>query len=229
MSHELRTPMHAILSFAQFGRERVGQVTAEKIGDYFDRIRESGSRLLRLIDDLLDLSKLEAGRMTISRKPTDLERLVGEVMGDLEPLMAARWLRHGGVVDAGVREIRADALRLGQVLRNLVANAIRFSPDGAEILVSASPASLPGRRAGDTGSLPAVRLVVADRGTGIPEGELERIFDRFVQGSTTRRGVGGTGLGLTICREIVLAHGGTICAHNREGGGAEFEVLLPLR
>jgi PAS domain S-box-containing protein len=228
MSHELRTPMHAILSYAQFGRERRDQVSPEKLTEYFDRIRESGSRLLSLIDNLLDLSKLEAGQMPLNRQMTDLARLCGEVIRDLEPLMDARQLRHRLTVDDTVRQVKADALRLGQVLRNLFANAIRFSPDGAEITLTVSAAKLPGRRADDTGTLPGVRITVADQGIGIPEQELDSIFERFVQSSKTRSGAGGTGLGLTICREIVHAHGGTIRAHNRASGGAEIEILLPV-
>lgn len=228
MSHELRTPMHAILSFARFGRDKVGHAPDEKLVEYFDRIQESGGRLLGLIDNLLDLSKLEAGRMTMNLQKTDLGHLCGEVVRDLEPLMEARQLSHRLLVDADTKAARVDVLRLGQVLRNLLANAIRFSPDGAEIVLAVSPARLPGRRAGDTGAQPGVRIAVSDRGIGIPEQELETIFERFAQSSKTRSGAGGTGLGLTICKEIVHAHGGSIAAHNRPDGGAEFEILLPL-
>jgi signal transduction histidine kinase len=228
MSHELRTPMHAILSFARFGRDRIGQASNDKLIEYFDRIQESGNRLLGLIDNLLDLSKAEAGLMTLNRRMTDIARLCREVIRDLEPLMESRQLRHSLSVDSGVGEAMVDSLRLGQVLRNLLANAIRFSPDGAEIAVAVLPASLRGRRADDIGALPCVRLVVADQGVGIPVDELDSIFERFNQSSKTRSGAGGTGLGLTICRQIVDAHGGTIEAHNRPGGGAEFEIVLPV-
>ena len=228
MSHELRTPMHAILSFARFGLDKVGQVPNDKLAEYFERIRESGGRQLGLIENLLDLSKLEAGRMTLNPQKNDLAQLCGQAIRDLEPLMLARQQGAQLIVDAAAAEARVDALRLGQVVRNLLGNAIRFSPDHAEITVTLSPAQLPGRRADDTGMLPGVRIVVADHGIGIPEDELESIFERFVQGSKTRSGAGGTGLGLTICREIVHAHGGTIMARNRPQGGAEFEILLPV-
>jgi len=228
MSHELRTPMHAILAYARFGRDKIGQVSSDKLAEYFERIHASGGRLLHLIDDLLDLSKLEIGHMVMDLQKTDLARLCREVVQDLEPLMEARHLRHRLAVDATVREASVDVLRLGQVMRNLLANAIRFSPDGSEIEVAVSPRQLPGRRASDTGAQPGVRITVSDRGIGIPEEELEAIFERFAQSTKTRSGVGGAGLGLTICREIVHAHGGTIKAHNRPGGGAEFEILLPL-
>jgi PAS domain S-box-containing protein len=228
MSHELRTPMHAILSFAQFGCDRVAAAPREKLVEYFERIQASGGRLLGLIDNLLDLSKLEAGQMILTRQATDLSRLCDEVIRDLEPLMEARHLRHSLSVEQSLGEAKVDPVRLGQVLRNLLGNAIRFSPDGAEISVAVSATTMPGRRAGDTSRLPAVRLVVADQGIGIPEGELDSIFDRFIQSSKTRSGAGGTGLGLTICREIVHAHNGTISAHNRPGGGAEIEIVLPI-
>jgi PAS domain S-box-containing protein len=227
ISHELRTPMHAILSYAHLGRDKIGRLPEEKLGDYFDRIQDSGGRLLRLIDDLLDLSKLEAGKMLLDRRLSDPAELCRRVIADLEPLLTARRLDARLEASGEIAGINADAERIGQVLRNLLANAIRFSPEGGEIVLTLSPGALPGRRAADLGTIPALRMVIADRGIGIPEDELEAIFAKFVQSSKTRTGAGGTGLGLAICQEIVLAHHGQIRAHNRLGGGAEFEILLP--
>jgi signal transduction histidine kinase len=227
VTHELRTPMHAILSYAGLGRDKIGKLPDEKLADYFERIQVSGGRLLHLIDDLLDLSKLEADKMLLNRRPSGPVELCQRVIADLEPLLAARQLTTRLDVSGEVGAINADPERINQVLRNLLANAIRFSPEGGEVTLTLSPDGLPGRRAGDSGSIAAVRIVVADRGVGIPAAELETIFDKFVQSSKTRTGAGGTGLGLAICREIVLAHHGQIWAHNRVGGGAEFAILLP--
>lgn len=227
MSHELRTPMHAILSFARLGHERVGQLSKEKLTGYFDRIIDSGGRLLGLIDNLLDLAKIEAGKMPLNRRKVELSALTADVVRDLEPLLATHHLQYTENIAAEVRSVRVDGTRVAQVLRNLLANAIRFSPDGGTIELAAEAATIRGRRAGDTDTLPAVCLAVADRGVGIPEEELEIIFEKFQQSSATRDGSGGTGLGLSICREIVRAHGGSISARNRAGGGAEFVVLLP--
>jgi signal transduction histidine kinase len=115
--------------------------------------------------------------------------------------------------------IQIDPRRIGQVCRNLLANAIRLSPPGA-------PVSIVIKRGQDAGH---VTIEVADRGPGIPEDELEAIFDRFSQSSKTKTGAGGTGLGLTISRSIVELHGGTLVARNRDGGGAVFALSLPLQ
>ncbi|MRR51244.1 MAG: hypothetical protein EG825_10075 [Rhodocyclaceae bacterium] len=227
MSHELRTPMHAILSFARLGCDKAGTAPAEKLRDYFDRIRDGGDRLLLLIDDLLDLSKLEAGKMRLEPATVDGGSLCRGIVADLEPVMAAHHVHCRIEEPEGPLNLVADPQRLAQVVRNLLANAIRFSPDGGEIRVILESGQLPGRRAGDTTGLPAWRLRVIDQGIGIPETELETIFDKFVQSSKTFTGAGGTGLGLSICREIVQVHHGLIRAGNRPEGGAVFEVLLP--
>ena len=123
--------------------------------------------------------------------------------------------------------VRIDHLRMGQVIRNLLSNAIKFSPDGGTIEICIDEAVLPGRRATDLGSLAAISLTVRDQGVGVPEEELEAIFDKFVQSSKTKSGAGGTGLGLSICREIVRAHRGTIQAYNNPQEGASLIVVLP--
>ena len=227
VTHELRTPMHAILSYANLGRDRQGQVAVDKLAGYFDHIRDSGERLLVLIDELLDLSKLEAGCMLLERRPLQAADLCRDVVRELTPLWSARQQHIDLRASDGIGVIQADPDRVAQVVRNLLANAIRFSPEGSEITVSLTPAILPGRRADDHGSIPALRITVADLGVGIPEAELEAIFDAFVQSSRTRTGAGGTGLGLAICRQVVHAHHGRIRAQNRPEGGTEFEVLLP--
>ena len=227
VTHELRTPMHAILSYASLGHDRQGQVAAEKLTGYFGHIRESGERLLALIEELLDVSKFEAGCMLLERRSLNAADLCRDVIRDLAPLLSARQQQVDVRPTDGIGAIQADPDRVAQVLRNLMANAIRFSPAGSAITVALMPATLPGRRADDHDSIPALRITVADCGIGIPEAELESIFGAFVQSSRTRTGAGGSGLGLTICQQIVSAHHGHIRAHNRPEGGAEFEVLLP--
>ncbi|MDO8927235.1 MAG: PAS domain S-box protein [Sideroxyarcus sp.] len=229
MSHELRTPMHAILSFARIGRDRAGSAPSDKLRDYFDRIQTSGERLLELVNDLLDLSKFEAGKMPIEFRVVDLAQLARDVVHDLEAMMEIHGLQLEFVVADCDTRIKGDALRLAQVVRNLVSNALKFSPEGGRLRVEfASDAIQAGRRAQDLGvMLPALRMTVADAGVGIPEDELETVFDKFYQSSTTRTGAGGTGLGLAICREIVEAHRGTIRARNLPGGGAAFDTILP--
>ena len=219
ISHELRTPMHAILSFARLGQDREAAAGNAKSRQYFERIHTSGARLLRLLNDLLDLSKLEAGAMTYERQAHDLHALVRETVAELTPLARTRnvSMSVSPPPPDGV-PIFGDHARLGQVLRNLLSNAIKFGPEGSEVRVvmDDSPQS----------PQEAWLLTVRDEGEGIPEDELEAVFDKFVQSSKTKSGAGGTGLGLAICREIVGAHGGRIWAANGPRG-AVFSVLLP--
>lgn len=229
MSHELRTPMHAILSFSQLGQEKADACGQPKISHYFGRVEQSASRLLGLINELLDLSKLESGHMELRPESVALPALVQEAVSHLEPLLVQRRLRLDFDAAADLGPLTADRERLLQVIHNLLSNAIKFSPDGGCIAVRIWRSDLPsGRRAGDTGRVAALTLTVEDEGVGIPENELALIFEKFVQSSTTKNGAGGTGLGLAICRAIVSQHRGTIEAKNRASGGACFTVTLPL-
>jgi PAS domain S-box-containing protein len=216
MSHELRTPMHAVLSFAELG-ERKAEAEPLKAVHYFGRIRSSGQRLLQILNDLLDLSKLEAGKMRYDFRPLQLAAVVRDVAEEFAPLIRQQNLQLRLELDEAVPDVRADALRIGQVLRNLLSNAIKFSRAGGVVCM----------RVG-INALGRVELLVEDEGVGIPEHELGTIFDKFTQSSKTKTGAGGTGLGLAISREIVEAHHGDIRAENRQGGGARFMVVLPL-
>lgn len=221
ISHELRTPMHGILSFARLGQERALTETPERLVSYFDRIAISGERLMGLLDALLDISKLEEGVVTASLAPVDMRQLLEEGLQEYEALLVARQirvLRHGGEVPMAM----GDAALLSRMIRNLLSNAIKFSAAQGvvDLYYSAYSGSQPG--------VPMFELIVADRGPGIPENELDLIFEKFVQSSATRSGAGGTGLGLAICRQIVGLHRGQIFARARTGGGAEFVVRLPV-
>jgi signal transduction histidine kinase len=218
MSHELRTPMHAILSFARLGTERAGSARADKLQQYFTRVEQSGERLLALLDDLLDLSKLEAGRMRYDMADADVSALVRGAVEEYAELVGARGLTVEIVAAAGL-QAWCDPARIGQVVRNLLSNAIKFSPQGGRIAVVLEDAVHAGRA--------AVAMSVSDEGAGIPEAELEQVFDKFVQSSKTRSGAGGTGLGLSICRQIVEDHGGRIWAGSNVPRGARIVFLLP--
>lgn len=229
LSHELRTPLHAILSFARLGTERSGRLSAEKVHEYFARVAESGERLIGLLDALLDLAKLESGRVNLAMAPVNLGALLDEVESEFEALLIANHLALSRIDTSNLPLIPLDAPRISQVLRNLMSNAIKFAPNGSRITVQTHLVSGQyGRRAHDQPQSTMVEIVVIDEGPGIPEDELEQIFDRFTQSSLTRDVAGGTGLGLAICREIVLAHHGEIYARNGAQGGAEFIVRLPL-
>ncbi len=234
MSHELRTPLHAILSFARLGKDRIGgrvpdEDSTARAKRYFTRILEAGDRLLALVNDLLDLSKLEAGKMHYELKPCDLIQLVHGAAFEFEALIEERQLRLELPPPERQAPAMIDAPRFAQVLRNVLSNAFKFSDKGGLVRLRVEEAEMNGgRRANDpVTSIPAWRIEVSDNGVGIPEDEVEAVFDKFIQSSKTRTGAGGTGLGLAICREIVAAHRGSIAARNRPEGGAVFEILLP--
>jgi PAS domain S-box-containing protein len=230
MSHELRTPVHAIVSFSDLG---MGRTTADdpatvKLHRYFENVHAAANRLLLLLNDLLDLSKLEAGRMNFQMEPCDLRTILQEALTEVAPLMEAKQLHLDLALPPNPPQANCDPLRIGQVVRNLLGNAIKFSPAGGTLTASLQEGFLPGgRRAGDPVEIPAYRFTLADEGPGIPPEELESVFDPFVQSSKTQSGAGGTGLGLPISREIMAGHRGRIWAENREGKGARFTFLLP--
>ncbi len=225
MSHELRTPMHAIISFSRLGRDKAQTATRERLQRYFERIRDSGERLLVLVNDLLDLSKLESGHAALHVAPADLLELVETARGELAALTAERNLQVSVENRAGDCLLECDGERVLQVLRNLLANAIKFTPPGNRIRVSLAETTV---TASHGARIAGLEVEVADEGVGIPEDELESVFGKFVQSSKTATGAGGTGLGLAICREIVDSHGGRIHAENNPQGGAVFRFCLPL-
>ncbi len=230
MSHELRTPMHAILSFARLGMERLQEAepNVAKLKQYLARITGGGERLLGLLNDLLDLSKLEAGKMGYRLAETDLEDLVRDVAAEMEAMARHRQVNLVVIRPEVATLIWGDRDRIGQVVRNLLTNALKFSPEGSEIRVCFTADALPEpRHESDQPVRDAVRVTVRDSGIGIPEDELEMVFESFVQSSQTSSGAGGTGLGLAICREIIDHHRGVIWAENNPTGGASVNFALP--
>jgi signal transduction histidine kinase/sensor domain CHASE-containing protein len=230
MSHELRTPMHAILGFVELADRRAQDAGDTRLTQYLKRIDQSGQRLLLLINELLDLAKLDAGHIELDLERFDACALLDEVAAQLEPLILGRQLQvkiDSHIIDP---HITADKKRITQLFFNLLSNAIKFSPEGGIILIEVSDDLLPaGRRAQDRGWQPALAIRFIDQGIGIPADELESIFDKFVQSSATKSGAGGTGLGLAISRAIVSQHRGRIIANNNAGQGACFVVTLPLK
>jgi PAS domain S-box-containing protein len=214
ISHELRTPLQSIMGFSELGTLRARD--NEKLVSMFTDILASGRRMLALVNDLLDVSKIESSVGTILLERTDLRPLLREVLRELEPLLQAKRLTVQLNVPAAPLAAKVDPLRLQQVVRNTMANAIKFAPVGSDIVLEAG--------SDDDGS---AHISVRDHGPGIPPKELEKIFEAFVQSSKTKDGSGGTGLGLAICRSIVAAHGGTIHAENMPDGGSRFRIQLP--
>ncbi|MCP4596205.1 ATP-binding protein [Neptuniibacter sp.] len=229
MSHELRTPLHGILSFSEMGQDKVEVAPTSRLKRYFTRINESGERLLHLVNDLLDLSKLESGLIELELKEKDLRQSCNLVIEELSLLLAKKQLKIEHAADTDLI-VEYDPQKLEQVFRNLISNAIKFSPEGSEISIHYSAIDLPlGRRKEDTGIQPGIEIQVRDSGPGIPDEELEHVFDKFVQSSKTKTKAGGTGLGLAICREILHAHHGRIFATNNINQGCCFTLQLPLK
>ena len=224
MSHELRTPMHAILSFASMGNDKVGQAPDDKLQRYFSRIEQSGKRLLLMLNDLLDLSKLEAGKMSFLMDHCDLAQTVDQVVGEFDALIKENKLKLQLETNGVVTRAWFDADRILQVVTNLLSNAVKFSPQNSVVHVVFSDDQL---EIDGVEPIEAVRLTVSDQGIGIPENELESVFDKFVQSSETNTGAGGTGLGLAICKHIVEYHNGRVFAENNADVGTSFHLVLP--
>ncbi len=229
ISHELRTPMHAIISFSNFGIKKVETAVPEKLLGYFEKIHLSGERLLNLLNDLLDLSKLEAKCMNFNMVPGDFKSMLQGCLDELEAKLEER----NQVVDI-VRfdfdkKIEFDSVRVSQVVTNLLSNAIKFTPEGKTISISVFEDYLSvGNRKTDTAEIEALHFTISDQGVGIPEEELKVVFDKFIQSSKTKTGTCGTGLGLSISQEIIEGHQGKIWAEQGEAGGAEFHFLIPV-
>ena len=215
ITHELRTPLQSIIGFSELGHELSRE--APELHEMFDDIHAGGRRMLRLVNALLDLSKMESkvGSLVLDRHRAD-GLMATEVAKELRPLAEQRGLRIEMPGPAPELHAAVDTFRFQQVLRNVLANALRFAPQGSSV-------HLAGRVLEDQGA----EITVADDGPGIPPDELETIFDPFTQSSLTSDGSGGTGLGLAISRKIMSAHGGHITAENRPQGGALIRIRLP--
>ncbi|MCW8930683.1 MAG: ATP-binding protein [Gammaproteobacteria bacterium] len=231
ISHELRTPMHGILSFSSIGIKNSNKSPREKLHNYFDRIHQSGQRLLLLLNDLLDLSKLEADKMDFNMSYNSLDDLVSLVMSDLNALLAEKKLSIKMIGNEIDTTITCDKERITQVVHNLLSNAIKFSHPDSMITIAFSYTTIEDKNSSDKRLInkqKAIRVDVKDEGVGVPVNELETIFDQFAQSSKTNTGAGGTGLGLAICKEIIEGHHGIIKAQSVFGQGTTVSFSIPL-
>lgn len=214
VSHELRTPLTSIIGYIALLRdERSKGLNADHFAEVIER---NAQRLLRLVGDLLFLSRIQSGQLAMELRGTDLAAIAADTVAEMRP-EAQRKNISLVLSSDDAPTFAADPTRIAQLLGNLISNAVKFTPEGGRIEVSA-------RTDGDR----AV-LAVTDTGIGIPATDQERIFERFFRSaSATRQVIPGTGLGLTITKAIVDAHHGTITVHSQEGEGAAFTVRLPL-
>ncbi len=216
MSHELRTPLNAVNGFSEVLLERMFGELNEKQDEYLRDILSSGQHLLALINDILDLAKVEAGGMELEIEPVALRPLLESGLS----VVRERATRHGIALELelgdGVELVEADPLRLKQAVFNLLANAVKFTPDGGRVTLSAEAG-------GDT-----ARIGVQDTGIGIAPEDLGRIFEEFQQAGAAP-GTEGTGLGLALTRRFIELHGGRIEVESTPGAGSRFTIVLPLR
>ena len=216
VSHELRTPLNSILGFADLLKDAAHDPKATR---YIQNILSSGHNLLDLINDLLDLAKIEAGKMEIRSEPLSLNDLFEALTSVLKPLIEQKQLTIGASTDRDVPIIHTDPAKLQQVLYNFLSNAIKFSPPGERIELRA-----------DRADEDTVRISVADRGPGIAQEKQQVIFEKFRQADASHtRTHGGTGLGLAISKELIALLGGTIGVQSEVGRGSTFWVVLPLK
>ncbi len=215
MSHELRTPMHGILSFSNFGIENSNSESRENIHTYFENIHTCGERLLDLLNDLLDLSKLEMNKMELNIKKGDLANLFKSCQLEQQQRIVDLGLTINTNISSPVTG-QFDVTRIGQVITNILSNAIKFSPKNSTITITIAKETNVG-----------LSFSLQDQGLGLPEDELEQIFDAFIQSSKTTSKSGGTGLGLAICKNIIEQHNGKIWAENNLENGAIFKFVIP--
>jgi len=217
MSHELRTPLNAILGYTELILDNIYGDVPEKIQEILERLEKNGRHLLSLINDVLDLSKIEAGRLTLSLNEYSMGEVIQTVITSVEALAAEKKLELKVMVPTDLTTGKGDEQRIAQVILNLLGNAIKFTEEG-EVRVEA------------TVSNETFIVSVSDTGPGLSEADQKTIFEEFqqVDGSSTRE-KGGTGLGLSIAKRIVEMHGGRIWVESTHGKGSTFRFTLPVR
>jgi signal transduction histidine kinase/putative methionine-R-sulfoxide reductase with GAF domain len=218
MSHELRTPLNAIIGFSEVLMERMFGDVNEKQADYLKDIHESGKHLLSLINDILDLSKIEAGRMELELSTFHLPTAISNAMTLVRERAQRHGIQLGSELDPALGELNADERKVKQILLNLLSNAVKFTPDGGQVQVSAAKVN------------GAVEVSVRDTGIGIAPEDQVAVFEEFKQvGRDALRRAEGTGLGLTLTKRLVELHGGEIRLQSAPGKGSTFSFTLPVR
>jgi signal transduction histidine kinase len=217
MSHELRTPLNAVIGFSEVLAEGMFGELNDKQAEYITDILESGRHLLSLINDILDLSKIEAGRMELEPSEFDLPAAIDTALLLMRERASRKGIELGRAVDARLGIVRADERKVKQVLLNLLSNALKFTPEGGRIDVRAQV------RDG------MAEISVTDTGDGIAAADQAAVFEEFRQVGDSAKRVEGTGLGLALSRKFVELHGGRIWVTSQLGNGSTFTFTIPLR
>ena len=242
MSHELRTPLNAILGFTELIIDEVYGKVPDELRESIEDIHTNGRHLLRLINDVLDLSKIEAGQMQLNLGQYSVQSLIDSVISATRSLAAEKRLELASGVAEGLPPAVGDSKHITQILMNLIGNAIKFTPVGGSVIVTAKPVSssefqIPSSQLETRNSKletsrdpDFIEISVADTGIGIPTEELKNIFSEFRQvDSSITKEYGGSGLGLSIAKRLVEMHGGSIWAESQVGKGSIFYFRIPLR
>ena len=243
MSHELRTPLNAVIGFSEMLKDGMAGVMTERQRTFAGHIYKGGHHLLALINDILDLSKIEAGKVDIQLERVPIEATVGEALTMVAELARNRNVRVVPAFDAALGTLQVDRRRLKQIVLNLVANAVKFTPGGGQVVVhvaavdrAQAESALPGPGQGVRMPLPAsdaerfIEISVRDTGIGIALDDIQKLFKPFTQiSNTVTRSVEGTGLGLVMVHRLAELHGGTVAVNSQPGQGSCFTVWLPWR
>jgi signal transduction histidine kinase len=217
MSHELRTPLNAVIGFSEVLLERMFGEVNPKQEEYLTDILSSGKHLLSLINDILDLSKIEAGRMELEAQPFDLPGALDNALTLIRERAARHGLKLEVTVDPRLGEVKGEERKVKQVLLNLLSNAVKFTPEGGKISIAAHLKD------------GMAEVSVADTGVGIAQEDQEAIFEEFRQvGTDYARKREGTGLGLALARRLVELHGGKLWVQSEPGQGSTFTFTLPV-
>jgi len=217
MSHELRTPLNAIIGFSEVLTERMFGDLNEKQEEYLKTISSSGTHLLSLINDILDLSKIEAGRMELELTDFDLPTALDNALTLVRERAGRRGITLQATIDERLGVVRADERKIRQVVLNLLSNAIKFTPEGGRIEIQAVPGN------------GLVEVSISDTGVGIAPGDQEAVFEEFRQVGTSAAKQEGTGLGLALCRKFIELHGGGIRVQSEVSVGSTFTFTIPVR
>jgi signal transduction histidine kinase len=227
MSHELRTPLNAVIGITEMLKEDAEDLGQHDLLDPLDRIHRAGNHLLHLINEILDLSKIESGRVEVFPEEFDLKRMVASCVAAMEIQVREKGIVLESEVAKDLPCLRTDRSKVRQILVNLLSNAVKFTHEGSvRILITESSIE---KGSGDGARVPGVDIAVADTGIGIEAGEQEVIFEEFrqVDGSSTRR-YPGTGLGLSIARKLAQLLGGDLDVKSEVRQGSVFTLRLPL-
>ena len=225
MSHELRTPLNSIIGFSSVLLESSKSALAPRLYKFLENIHTAGNHLLELINDILDLSKIEAGKMELRPDTFDLRDTIAAVERVMKGFASEANVRITSSIDPEVPMVRLDEGRLKQILFNLLSNAVKFSPNGGPVAINVTHVPQVASPIG----VDSVRIDVSDQGIGIPPDDLQRIFEEFYQTELGRRSRrGGTGLGLSLTRNFVELHHGRIDVQSTPGSGSTFTLVLPV-